>query len=161
MLGSMVWIEIAAAVVSGGILILLLIGLVFMGSTRKRWRPMGPFWGRIEARRWGARSFVEVDDLDPRQTLSIQAVLQRGWSPELAKKVLGRPDYAVLDPQRRQDPLLLFDRARVEKAENGRKFRSYRVRVANEQARDEARLRKWHALRQLESGEAEPLEHEG
>ena len=160
-LHSMVWIEIAAAIVSGGILFLLLIGLVFMGSSRGTRRPMGLFWNRIEARRWGARRFVEVDDLDPQQSLSIQAVLQRGWSPELASAVLGRPDFAVLDPQDRQEPLLLYSRARVEKAENGKEFRSYRVKVANEQAQSEARLRKWHALRRLETGEAESAEYNG
>lgn len=157
----MVWVEIAAAILAGGILVLLLIGLVFMGSARRTRRPMGLFWNHIEARQWGARSFVEVDHLDPQQALTIQAVLQRGWSPELANKVLGRPDYAVLDPQRRQEPLRLYDRARVEKAEQGKKFRTYCAQVANEHARTEARIRKWLALRQLERGEAEPARHEG
>ncbi len=160
-LHALVWVEIAAAVVGGGILILLLIGLVFMGTARGTRRPMGLFWNRIEARQWGARSFVDVDQLDPQRALTIQAILQRGWSPELAKKVLGRPDYAVLDPQRKQEPLRLYDRARVEKAEKGKKFRTYRAHVANEEARTEARIRKWLVLRQLDTGEAAPVRHEG
>ena len=159
----MVWIELAAAVVSGGALALLLIGLIFLRIMRRRGlrRPRGSIWSRIEARAVGARTFVEVDQLDVQETLTIQAVLQRGWSPEMVEQVLGRPDYAVLDPQRRQEPLRLYDRTRVERAEQGKRFRSYRAEVAARQASSEARIRKWIELRGAENENAEPLRHDG
>lgn len=157
------WVEIAVATVVVGILLLLVVGLLFVRKTRQRGvpRPMGLFWNRIEALFHGARMFVEVDHLDPQRTLTIQALIQRGWSPELVKELLGRPDYAVLDPRRKQEPLRFFDRARVERAERGKKFRQHRARVANEQARSEARLRKWVELRRLEGEDTEPARHEG
>jgi len=146
---TMVWIEFGAAVLLGGLLLLLLVGLFFMRRARSTGprRPMGMFWNRIEARFLGARSFVEVDHLDPQQTLTIQGVIARGWTPKLVEEVLGLPDYAVLDPQRKQEPFKLYDLARVERAEQGKKFRSHRAQVAREQAHSEARIRKWLELR--------------
>ena len=157
------WIEIAAAIVVGGMLLLLVVGLLLVRRPHRRGepRPMGLIWNRLEASFHGARMFVEVDHLDPQNALPIQAVVQRGWSPELVRDVLGRPDYAVLDPRRKQEPLRFYDRARVERAERGKKFRQHRAKVANEQARSEARLRKWVELRQHEGEEAEPARHEG
>ena len=160
---SMGWIEIAAAGVSGGVLALLLVGLIFLRILRRRTsrRPLGTIWGRIEARAAGARTFVEVDHLDVEQTLTIQAVLQRGWSPEMVERVLGRPDYAVLDPQRRQEPLRLYDRTRVERAEKGKRFRAYLTEVASKQASSEARIRKWIELRGAENEDPAPVRHDG
>lgn len=156
------WVEIAAAIVIGGILLLLIVGLILLRSTGRRgprWS-LGSLWNRAEALSYGARMLVEVDDLKPHQTLTLQAVVQRGWSPELARSVLGRPDYAVLDPQRKRDPLFLFDRTRVERAEHRKKFRQHQARMANEQARSEARIRKWVELRQLDGEASEPARHD-
>lgn len=156
------WIEIAAAIVIGGILLLLIAGLILLRTTGRRgprWS-LTSLWNRAEALTYGARMLVEVDDLKPQQALSFQAVVQRGWSPELARSVLGRPDYAVLDPQRKRDPLFLFDRVRVERAENRKKFRAHQARMANEQARSEARIRKWVELRQLDAEPPEPARHD-
>ena len=160
---TMRWIELAAAVVTGGALVLFLIGLLFLRTLRRRGsrRPRPTLWGRIEARAAGARAFVEVDQLDVEQTLTIQAVLQRGWSPEMVEQVLGRPDYAVLDPQRRQEPLRLYDRTRVARAEQGKRFRSFQAEMAARHAHSEARIRKWIELRGQENEDAEPARHDG
>lgn len=160
---SMHWIELAAAGLAGGVLVLFVVGMIFLRIMQRRSsrRPMATLWGRIEARAAGARTFVEVEHLDVERTLTIQAVLQRGWSPEMMERVLGLPDYAVLDPQRRQEPLRLYDRTRVERAEHGKRFRSYQAELAAKQAHTEARIRKWVELRQLENDNAEPAQHDG
>lgn len=154
--GSLPWVEIAAGIVIGGLLLLMLVGLLLMrtGRRNERRRPMG-LWNRIEAFANGARTFVEVDQLNPLRSLTIQGVLQRGWSPELVRDVLGRPDYAVLDPMRKQEPLRFYDRLRVERAEQGKKFKQHRAKVAQEQARTEARIRKWVELRSMDDEDAE------
>lgn len=155
------WVEIAVGVLIGGLLLMMVAGLLLLRTGRREGRrPMGLVWNRIEARAHGARVFVEVDQLDAQRTLTINAVIQRGWSPELVRQVLGRPDYAVLDPQRRQEPLRFYDRLRVERAEQGKKFKQHRARVAREQARSDARIRKWVELRRLEEENAEQTAHD-
>lgn len=160
---SMAWIVLALAVLVGGVLALIIIGLTFLRilHLRSTGHPMGTLWGRIEARAAGARTFVEVDYLDVQQTLTIQAVLQRGWSPELMERVLGRPDYAVLDPQRRQEPVRLYDRKRVERAERGKQFRAYQAEFAATQANTEARIRKWVELRRSDTGGSAQARRDG
>lgn len=149
---SIVWINYAVAGVAAGVLLLVVVGLLYVrgGTRREGNRLAGGLWGRIEARVHGARMFVEVDQLDRARTLTIQAVLQRGWTPEMVERVLGIPDYAVLDPQRRQEPLKLYNRERVLRAERGKRFRTFQAETAARHARSEAQLRKWLELREVE-----------
>lgn len=142
----------------GGAGVTLVVVLIAYWTTRRHSGDrfsFGFFWSRIEARAIGAREFVEVDEVDPSETLTYQSVLQRGWSPELMEQVLGRADYAVMDPQRKREPLKLYSRDRVEKAEQGKKYQAFRAAVVDEHTRSEARIRKWLELRRTETEDSE------
>ncbi len=151
-------ILLLAGLTGGVVVTLSILGLVFWWTRRRPGgrNPMAALWGRVEARALGARDFVEVDEVDPQNTLTTHAILQRGWTPELMEQVLGRPDFAVLDPQRKRQPLKLYDRARVEQAEQGKQFLTHQTQFDAEQERSEARIRKWVELRRTETGETDP-----
>jgi uncharacterized protein (TIGR03382 family) len=152
------WVQLAIAAGGGAGITLVVVLSAYWISRRRRGDhfSFGFFWSRIEARAIGAREFVEVDAVDPANTLTTQAVLSRGWSPELMEQVLGRADYAVLDPQRKREPLKLYNRQRVEQAEQDKKYQAFRAAVLDEKTRSEARIRKWQELRRTESEEHEP-----
>ena len=68
---------------------------------------------RCRARWYGARRVVEWHELDVNDCLTTTTLLQQNWTPALIRKLLGRPDYAVLDLQGIREPLRFYDRNRV------------------------------------------------
>lgn len=84
----------------------------------------GPF-ARLEAFALGVRRIAYIDDLDTDLLWTPDDLHKRGWSSDAMVRLLGRPDYAILDPLGRREPLIALDRRRVEEVESSPKFRAY------------------------------------
>lgn len=100
----------------------------------------------IDAQALGVRQIVEVEEIDLGSTLTPAAVRLRGWSPQLMTALLGRPDYAVVDPLGRNDPLILLSRKRVERIEQDETLHHARMAVAMQSNAVNERIQKWIAL---------------
>jgi hypothetical protein len=100
----------------------------------------------FDARALGVRHLLDVDEVEITAVLSPAAVRRRGWSPELMEALLAPPDYAVVDPQGRNDPLILFSRERVERVERSEEFFNYLSLHSSQSGAVRARINKWIAL---------------
>ncbi len=100
-------------------------------------------WRRFEARFRGARQLVEADEINLHTMLMASDLLRRGWQPELIKQRLGRPDFAVLDPQRMRDPLRFYNMMRLQQAERSVRFRRDQEKIETESARASDKIRRW------------------
>jgi hypothetical protein len=100
----------------------------------------------LDAKALGVRRIVSVEEVDQDAVLSPAAVHERGWPLELMVKLLGAPDYAVVDPNGRIPPLILLSRARVEKLEKSEKFRKHYESQDRHTKASAARVSKWIAL---------------
>ena len=116
---------------------------VLGSATFLRWRLVAAFslagalmcrsgWGRrifssmpLRLEAWGLgvrRIITNADEIDLSCALTPSMVRQRGWSPELMVRFLGRPDYAVVDPRRIDDPIILISKRRIEAVERSPRF---------------------------------------
>lgn len=101
----------------------------------------------FDAQALGVRRLVTVEEIDPASTLSPLAVSRRGWSPEAMERLLGRPDYAVVDPQGLREPIILLCRQRVEMLEQSEEFRRYCMQQTQRMRATTRQIDKWVALR--------------
>ncbi|MEJ0016918.1 MAG: hypothetical protein WDN25_10155 [Acetobacteraceae bacterium] len=109
------------------------------------------FWRRCVGRIYGAQQLVDVDAIDIDSCLPADTLIRGVWSPALVRRLLGRPDYVVLDPQGLRQPLLFYDRHRVAKVQAGAQFRQHLVKIEAENARTAAKIRRWVVLCQIEA----------
>jgi hypothetical protein len=102
----------------------------------------------FDARALGVRRVICVEDINPDDVLHPAEVHDRGWSLDLMLKVLGPPDYAVVDPAGISPPLIFVSRKRVEALEKSKAFRAFqrsRGIVSDAQA---VQASKWMRLRE-------------
>ena len=97
----------------------------------------------------GVRRVVTVEEIDPATTVTIATLEQRGWSPEAMRALLGRPDYAVVDPQGLREPLILLSRVRVERIEQTGRYQRYLRRSEQRQEVARRQIRKWVELQEM------------
>jgi hypothetical protein len=124
------------------------VGLVLLARRSSRrvlraWRNAGR---KFDAMALGVRRVVTVEEIDPCETLSPTSLRRRGWSPECMEKLLGRPDYAVVDPQGLREPLILLSRSRVEMLEQDETFRRYQTKRMVQAKTADMQIDKWVAL---------------
>jgi hypothetical protein len=100
----------------------------------------------FDAKAMGVSRLVLVDELDHNAVMTPAAVRQRGWTPELMAQLLGRPDFAVVDPTGLNPPLILISRLRVEALEKNGKFQAFREMQVQQARQDDLRLEKWNRL---------------
>jgi hypothetical protein len=100
----------------------------------------------FDAQAMGVRRLVLVDDLDHNAVMTPAAVRQRGWTPDLMTQLLGRPDFAVVDPAGLNSPLVLISRARVEALERSGRFQSSIETQSRREREQDLRLAKWNML---------------
>lgn len=103
-------------------------------------------WRRLDALALGVRKIVTIDEIDPDTVWPPFVLHERGWPVDLMIGLLGRPDYAVIDPTGRRDPCIVLSRARVEAIEQGAKFRAYFEERNKEASREEFRAQRWMEL---------------
>jgi hypothetical protein len=102
----------------------------------------------FDAKALGVRRILPIEEVDQSTVLTPTAVHERGWSVDLMKRILGAPDYAVVDPTGRFPPIILLSKDRVERIEKSKQFQEYietRTRQASVTA---ARVSKWVALKE-------------
>lgn len=102
---------------------------------------------RLEALALGVRRTAYIEDLDVDQLCTRDHLFDRGWSVEAMIRLLGRPDYAIIDPHGRRDPIIVLDRRRVIKIENSRKFRAMMDLHRREAEAQASHNAKWAAFR--------------
>ncbi len=101
-----------------------------------------------DARAMGVRKIVDVDSVDFNDLTTPAAVRNRGWSPELMARLLGAPDYAIVDPRNRLEPLVFISRKRVECLETTRAFhRDIETQKRQAEASD-LQVSKWISLQE-------------
>jgi hypothetical protein len=116
------------------------------------WRPSLKVYRKavlwFDTKALGVRQIVAIDDVDQNAVLTLAALHDRGWPLDVMEKVLGLPDYAVVDPTGRTPPLILLSRERVESLEKSGVFQKY-CEMRTLQARaTAAQISKWIALQE-------------
>ena len=101
-----------------------------------------------DARAMGVRRIVDVDSVDFNDLTTPAAVRSRGWSPELMVRLLGAPDYAVVDPRNRSEPLVFISRRRVECLETTRAFLSEIETQKRQATASDSRVTEWISLQE-------------
>lgn len=106
-------------------------------------RPIRRFGRWIDARVIGVKRVVEVDEIDLTTTLTPGEIRRRGWSPEAMAALLGRPDYAVVNPLGRGMMKIRFVRQRVEQIESSGRLGAYGAEMVRRADATNAKIEKW------------------
>jgi hypothetical protein len=116
----------------------------------QRLRPLHDLWRGFRARWYGARQVVEWDEIDVKNCVCLTTLFRQGWSPALVRRLLGRPDYAILDLQGIRSPLRLYTCDRITEVLSSDGFKQHMAKLNVRNPRAAGRLRRWSVQHQLE-----------
>jgi hypothetical protein len=102
----------------------------------------------FDAKALGVRRILPIEEVDQSAVLTPTAVHERGWSVDLMERILGAPDYAVVDPTGRFPPIILLSKERVERIEKSKQFQEYIATRTHQASVTAAQVSKWVALKE-------------